>query len=38
VDADAWFERAHETIGNCFVTTTSPEIQERYWERIDHAS
>ena len=37
VEADAWFERAHETIGECFVTATNPDIQERYWERINNA-
>jgi uncharacterized protein (TIGR04255 family) len=31
-DADAWFERAHETIGNCFTTVTNPDIQRRYWQ------
>jgi uncharacterized protein (TIGR04255 family) len=34
VEADAWFEKAHETVGECFVTTTSPEIQAQYWEPI----
>jgi hypothetical protein len=35
LEADAWFERAHEVVGQCFITATSPDIQERYWERID---
>jgi uncharacterized protein (TIGR04255 family) len=34
VDADAWFERAHEVIGACFIKATNPDIQDHYWERI----
>jgi uncharacterized protein (TIGR04255 family) len=30
-EADAWFERAHEIIGRCFISLTSPDIQSRYW-------
>jgi uncharacterized protein (TIGR04255 family) len=31
-EADAWFERAHEAIGNCFTAITNPDIQQRYWQ------
>jgi uncharacterized protein (TIGR04255 family) len=34
MQADSWFERAHEVIGNCFTTITNPDIQERYWQRM----
>jgi uncharacterized protein (TIGR04255 family) len=34
VDADAWFERAHEVIGHCFTTVTNRDIQDRYWQRM----
>lgn len=33
-DADAWFCRAHETIGDCFTGMTSPDIQQRYWQPV----
>jgi uncharacterized protein (TIGR04255 family) len=33
-EADAWFDRAHETIGNCFTTVTNPDIQRRYWQSV----
>ena len=29
---DAWFERAHDTIFRCFLSITSKDIQNRYWE------
>jgi uncharacterized protein (TIGR04255 family) len=32
--ADEWFKRAHEIIGNCFLEMTSPDIQKRFWERL----
>jgi uncharacterized protein (TIGR04255 family) len=32
-DADAWYQRAHDTIGRCFTSMTNPDIQERYWQR-----
>lgn len=38
VEADDWFDRAHEVIGGCFVRATNPDIQNRYWERIGDAS
>ena len=30
--ADAWFDRAHEAIINCFVGMTNPDIQHKYWK------
>jgi uncharacterized protein (TIGR04255 family) len=33
-EADGWFERAHEAIGNCFTAMTNPDIQKRYWQRV----
>jgi uncharacterized protein (TIGR04255 family) len=33
-EADAWFERAHEIVGNCFRTMTSTDIQQRYWQPV----
>jgi uncharacterized protein (TIGR04255 family) len=33
-EADAWFERAHETIGECFTSMTNPYIQEQYWQPL----
>jgi uncharacterized protein (TIGR04255 family) len=33
-EADSWFERAHETIGNCFTAMTNPDIQQRYWQQV----
>jgi len=32
VEADSWFDRAHETIGHSFTKITNPDIQERYWQ------
>lgn len=29
---DAWFERAHDAIFRCFLSLTSRDIQNRYWE------
>ena len=29
---DAWFERAHDVIFRCFMSITSKDIQDRYWE------
>jgi uncharacterized protein (TIGR04255 family) len=29
---DAWFSRAHDLVGKCFLDMTSPEIQNRYWQ------
>lgn len=31
---DEWFERAHDTIEQCFLKITAPEIQEKYWRPI----
>jgi uncharacterized protein (TIGR04255 family) len=31
-EADAWFDRAHDAIGRIFTTSTSSDIQERYWQ------
>jgi uncharacterized protein (TIGR04255 family) len=33
-DVDNWFERAHEKIGTCFLSMTSPDIQNRYWQPV----
>ena len=33
-EADAWFARAHDTIGNCFTNVTNPDIQRRYWQPL----
>ena len=33
-DADAWYGRAHEAIGRCFTSITSPDIQQRYWQPV----
>lgn len=30
--ADAWFERAHEAIIDCFLSVTSKDIQNTYWK------
>jgi uncharacterized protein (TIGR04255 family) len=30
--ADAWYGRAHDAIGRCFTSMTSPDIQRRYWQ------
>jgi uncharacterized protein (TIGR04255 family) len=32
IDADKWYDRAHDTIGRCFTAMTSPDIQQRYWQ------
>jgi uncharacterized protein (TIGR04255 family) len=32
VDADRWYDRAHEAIGRCFTAMTSPDIQRQYWQ------
>jgi uncharacterized protein (TIGR04255 family) len=34
-DVDSWFGRAHDAIGCCFKTLTSPDIQKRYWRPVD---
>ena len=31
-EADMWFDRAHQVIGRCFTSLTSPDIQARYWQ------
>lgn len=31
VEADAWFDRAHVAVGNCFMNLTNPSIQSHYW-------
>ncbi len=33
-DADAWYGRAHDAIGRCFTSMTSPDIQQRYWQPV----
>jgi uncharacterized protein (TIGR04255 family) len=33
-EADAWFVRAHEAIGNCFTAITNRDIQQRYWQPV----
>jgi hypothetical protein len=33
-EADAWYDRAHETIRHCFTSVTSPDIQARYWQPV----
>jgi uncharacterized protein (TIGR04255 family) len=30
---DNWFNRAHDTIGNCFTKMTSRDIQKTHWQR-----
>ena len=32
---DEWFERAHDTIEQCFLRMTAPEIQRNYWNPIE---
>jgi uncharacterized protein (TIGR04255 family) len=32
VEADKWFERAHDAIGHSFTNITNSDIQERYWQ------
>jgi uncharacterized protein (TIGR04255 family) len=32
--ADAWFDRAHEAIINCFVGMTNKDIQHTYWQPV----
>lgn len=34
-EADDWFERAHDSIVNCFVAVTSREIQKEYWGLVE---
>lgn len=31
---DAWFNTAHEAIGECFMNITDPEIQRKYWKIV----
>jgi uncharacterized protein (TIGR04255 family) len=31
-DVDDWFQRAHDKIGDCFLSMTSLEIRNRYWQ------
>jgi uncharacterized protein (TIGR04255 family) len=33
-EADEWFNRAHDAVGDCFLNMTSPDIQGRFWERV----
>jgi uncharacterized protein (TIGR04255 family) len=33
-DADAWYEKAHDAIGRCFTSMTSPDIQRQYWQPV----
>lgn len=32
---DEWFERAHEAIAGCFAGMTNPEVQVKYWKRVE---
>jgi uncharacterized protein (TIGR04255 family) len=32
IDADKWYDRAHDAIGRCFTAMTSPDIQRQYWQ------
>jgi hypothetical protein len=32
----SWFDRAHECIITTFVSSTDPDIQEKYWERYQY--
>jgi uncharacterized protein (TIGR04255 family) len=34
VDADAWYDRAHEAIGRCFMAMTNPDIQREHWQPV----
>ncbi len=34
-DTLAWFNTAHDTIGDCFLKVTNPEIQKTYWMALD---
>ena len=34
VDADTWYNRAHEAIGHCFTSMTNPDIQREYWQPV----
>jgi uncharacterized protein (TIGR04255 family) len=34
MDADAWYDRAHEAIGRCFTAMTNPDIQHEYWQPV----
>jgi uncharacterized protein (TIGR04255 family) len=31
-DVDNWFQRAHDKIGDCFLSITSLDIRNRYWQ------
>jgi uncharacterized protein (TIGR04255 family) len=31
---DAWYDRAHELIGKCFLRMTSSDVQQKYWQPI----
>lgn len=33
-DTEAWFNTAHDTIRNCFIQVTNPEIQRTYWRAL----
>ena len=34
-EADAWFERAHDAIAQCFVGMTHRDIQSEHWKRVE---
>jgi hypothetical protein len=34
MDADAWYNRAHEAIGRCFTAMTNPDIQRQHWQPV----
>ena len=34
-EVDEWFERAHDAIIECFVSITSRDIQEQFWNRVE---
>jgi uncharacterized protein (TIGR04255 family) len=31
---DAWYDRAHDLVGECFLRMTSPEIQIKHWQPV----
>ncbi len=35
LEADPWFDRAHEAINKCFTRMTNPEIQRQHWKLVN---
>ncbi len=33
--SDAWFDRAHQKIQDCFIEITNPEVQRSYWRLME---